>query len=87
MGGRYGLSGKNTTPNDIVIKGIELNFNANTNVKTSLLGFGCMRFPTLKDGSIDEVVSERWLVYHAIMEIASLFFNFFDKRSFSSNEP
>ena len=24
------------------------------NVKTSLLGFGCMRFPTLKDGSIDE---------------------------------
>ncbi len=24
------------------------------NVKTSLLGFGCMRFPTNKDGSIDE---------------------------------
>ena len=24
------------------------------NVKASLLGFGCMRFPTLKDGSIDE---------------------------------
>ncbi len=24
------------------------------NVKTSLLGFGCMRFPTFKDGSIDE---------------------------------
>ena len=24
------------------------------NVKTSLLGFGCMRFPLLEDGTIDE---------------------------------
>ena len=30
-------------------------------IKTSLLGFGCMRFPLNKDGSIDEVRSEQML--------------------------
>lgn len=29
--------------------------------KPSLLGFGCMRFPTLADGSIDEVTTEKML--------------------------
>ena len=28
-------------------------------IKTSLLGFGCMRFPTLKNGNIDEAESEK----------------------------
>ena len=32
------------------------------NVKTSLLGFGCMRFPTLKDGSIDEEQTLKCLI-------------------------
>lgn len=30
-------------------------------IKTSLLGFGCMRFPKLENGSIDEVESQRML--------------------------
>jgi len=30
-------------------------------IKTSLLGFGCMRFPTLENGKIDEAESERML--------------------------
>ncbi|MBS6194398.1 MAG: aldo/keto reductase [Clostridiales bacterium] len=30
-------------------------------VETSLLGFGCMRFPTLEDGKIDEELSEKML--------------------------
>ena len=30
-------------------------------IKTSLLGFGCMRFPTLPDGSINEIEAERML--------------------------
>jgi len=30
-------------------------------IKTSLLGFGCMRFPTLKNGNIDEAESEKML--------------------------
>lgn len=29
--------------------------------KTSLLGFGCMRFPTVADGSIDEIEAEKML--------------------------
>lgn len=33
----------------------------NIGVETSLLGFGCMRFPTLEDGSIDEVTAEKML--------------------------
>jgi len=33
----------------------------NTSVDPSLLGFGCMRFPTLSDGSIDEVMAEKML--------------------------
>ena len=32
-----------------------------TGTKTSLLGFGCMRFPTLENGKIDEPESERLL--------------------------
>ena len=31
------------------------------NVKCSLLGFGCMRFPQNDDGSIDEVEATRML--------------------------
>ncbi len=30
-------------------------------IETSLLGFGCMRFPTLEDGGIDEVLAEQML--------------------------
>lgn len=30
-------------------------------IETSLLGFGCMRFPTFKDGSIDEATTEKML--------------------------
>ncbi len=30
-------------------------------IETSLLGFGCMRFPTLSDGSIDEGTAEKML--------------------------
>lgn len=30
-------------------------------IETSLLGFGCMRFPTLEDGKIDEVTAEKML--------------------------
>lgn len=30
-------------------------------IETSLLGFGCMRFPTLADGSIDQAATERML--------------------------
>ena len=30
-------------------------------ISTSLLGYGCMRFPTLPDGSIDEVRAEKLL--------------------------
>ena len=33
----------------------------NLGIKTSLLGFGCMRFPTLADGSIDEPMAEKML--------------------------
>jgi hypothetical protein len=30
-------------------------------IETSLLGFGCMRFPTTPDGKIDEVAAEKML--------------------------
>ena len=30
-------------------------------IKTSLLGFGCMRFPTTEDGKIDEVRAEKMM--------------------------
>mgnify|MGYP003538887660 CR=1 FL=1 len=30
-------------------------------IKTSLLGFGCMRFPTTAEGKIDEVRAEQML--------------------------
>ena len=30
-------------------------------ISTSLLGYGCMRFPTLPDGCIDEVRAEKLL--------------------------
>ena len=30
-------------------------------IAPSLLGFGCMRFPTLADGKIDEVTAEKML--------------------------
>lgn len=31
------------------------------NVETSLLGFGCMRFPLTKDGKIEEVEAEKMI--------------------------
>ena len=31
------------------------------NIQTSLLGFGCMRFPVLENGKIDEVEAEKML--------------------------
>ena len=34
-----------------------------TNVSASLLGYGCMRFPTTEDGEIDEVKAEKLLDY------------------------
>lgn len=37
------------------------------NIKTSLLGFGCMRFPTLEDGSINEAEAEK-MIDHAISQ-------------------
>ncbi|WP_337659145.1 hypothetical protein [Eisenbergiella tayi] len=30
-------------------------------IETSLLGFGCMRFPTTPDGKIDEAEAERMM--------------------------
>ena len=33
----------------------------NLGIETSLLGFGCMRFPTLENGEIDEPEAERML--------------------------
>ena len=33
----------------------------NLGISTSLLGFGCMRFPTMADGEIDEVRAEKML--------------------------
>ena len=39
-------------------------------IKTSLLGFGCMRFPTLKDGKIDETdVYKRQIAYDILLII------------------
>lgn len=35
----------------------------NSDIKTSLLGFGCMRFPTLSDGKIDEQKANEMLEY------------------------
>ena len=35
----------------------------NIGAKPSLLGFGCMRFPTLEDGSINEPEAEKMLDY------------------------
>ena len=40
---------------------MELRNLDNLGIKTSLLGFGCMRFPKNEDGSIDEVTSERMI--------------------------
>ena len=34
-------------------------------ISTSLLGYGCMRFPTLPDGSIDEVRAVKLLLPHS----------------------
>ena len=33
----------------------------NLGIATSLLGFGCMRFPTMADGKINEAKAERML--------------------------
>ena len=36
---------------------------AKLNIKTSLLGFGCMRFPTKADGTINEVEATEMIDY------------------------
>ena len=33
----------------------------NLGVETSLLGFGCMRFPKLANGKIDEILAEKMI--------------------------
>ena len=41
------------------------------NISTSLLGYGCMRFPTLPDGSIDEVsgfLSDNGYTFPVVMD-------------------
>ena len=35
----------------------------NIGAEPSMLGFGCMRFPTLEDGSINEAEAEKMLNY------------------------
>ncbi|MBP1755298.1 MAG: aldo/keto reductase [Firmicutes bacterium] len=40
---------------------MELREFKNLGIKTSLLGFGCMRYPKKQDGSIDEEIAERMI--------------------------
>lgn len=52
-------------------------------IETSLLGFGCMRFPTLPDGSIDEEKAEKMLdaAYEAGINYFDTAYNYHDGKS------
>lgn len=49
----------------------------NIGAEPSMLGFGCMRFPTLEDGSINEAEGEKMLNYaldHGVTYVDTAYF-------------